>query len=401
MPELSDAPFVNFFDPDFREHAPEIMERVRDQAPLVQTPVGCLVHGRSNVHDLLLDPRLRASVLFVVEMQGVTEGPLHDLVASTVLELDGPDHSRLRRLVTPALTPKAAAVHRPLMRDITERLVDGFAAAGRCEFMGDFADHYPIEVMCHLLGVPPEDHERFARWNDAMTWVLSFELSARLDEVHAAFEGLFSYIDDLIADRRRSPRDDLVSQLIGARDGADRLTELELRAMIGALLFAGYDTTRNQLGVAMWVFADHPDQWALLSEQPELAPAAVEELMRSFGVVSVVPRLAREDIDLDGWRIPAGTFVGLSLGGANHDPAVYDDPYRFDITAHREGHLTFGGGPHHCLGANLARAEMQEALPVLARRLPGLALDGEPEWRGMSGIFGTDRLPLTFTPTSA
>jgi cytochrome P450 len=289
------------------------------------------------------------------------------------------------------------------MRELAEELVGRFAGTGECEFMADFADHYPIEVMCQLLGVPPEDHLRFARWGDALTHVLSLELGLHLDEVNEALAGLNDYLDGLIAERQGAPRQDLVSQLIAAGDDGDRLKPLELRALLGGLVFAGYDTTRNQLALAMTLFCEHPDQWELVAERPELVAPAVEEVMRVAGVVFVTPRVAVEDIELDGWRIPAWTLVSLSLSAANHDPTAFEDPHGFDITATREPQLTFGGGPHFCLGANLARAEMQEALPVLSRRLGPIALAAEPRWRSTAttGIFGPTRLGLRFSPARA
>jgi cytochrome P450 len=166
--------------------------------------------------------------------------------------------------------------------------------------------------------------------------------------------------------------------------------------MIGGLLFAGVDTTRNQLGLAMHTFCEHPDQWALLGDEPERAPMAVNEIMRLYGAVSGIPRVTLEDVEVGGWRIPAGTIVFLSLASANRDQRHYDDPLTFDITADRESHLTFGGGPHYCLGANLARAEMEEALTVLSRAMPELRLDGEPTWRLGTGIAGPNSLPLAF-----
>src|SRR5262249_29368159 len=158
---------------------------------------------------------------------------------------------------------------------------------GRCEFMADFADHYPIQMICELLGVPRDDHEHFARWANGLTWVLSLELAARMPEVQAAFEGLAGYLEGFIEDRRRTPQDDLVSNLILAEDGGDRLSPVELRSMIGALLFAGYDTTRNQLGIAMVLFAEHPEQWRLLAERPERTAAAVDEVLRFMGTVAI------------------------------------------------------------------------------------------------------------------
>ena len=282
------------------------------------------------------------------------------------------------------------------MRGLVNELVDGFADRGRCEFVADFADHYPVQVICEVLGVPREDHDDFARWGESITFVLSLELGARLDEVQQAVGALRGYVDKLIDDRRREPRDDLVTSLVQASEDGDRLSELELFSMIGGILFAGYDTTRNQLGAAMAKFCEHPEQWKLLAEQPDLAPKAVDEVMRLVGAVGSVPRVAMEDLEVDGWSIPAGTLVFLSVASANRDETVFDDSLEFDITAERETQLTFGGGPHYCLGVHLARAEMEEALRILPRRLPNLRLDGEAVWRAGTGIAGPSRLPLAF-----
>ena len=178
-----------------------------------------------------------------------------------------------------------------------------------------------------------------------------------------------------------SPREDLVTELVQAGEDGDRLSGRELRAMIGGLLFAGYDTTRNQLGHALFRFALAPDQWSLLAEHPELAGQAVDEVMRLHGAVVGVPRIAAAEVEVDGWVIPPRPLVFLSLASANRDDTFFDDPLRFDITARRPQHLSFGGGPHYCLGANLARAEMEEALRILSQRLLNLRLDGEASWR--------------------
>src|SRR5207249_1358526 len=182
-----------------------------------------------------------------------------------------------------------------------------------------------------------------------------------------------AYIDDFVEARRRSPEDDLVTRLIQAEDGGDRLSPVELRTLISSLLFAGYDTTRNQLGIAMHLFCQHPEQWRLLAEHPELGASAVEEIVRFQGTIAVAPRLAAEDLEVGGYHIPAGTLLSLGTGAANHDPDVYAQPERFDISSPREEPpLTFGGGAHYCLGASLARAEVQEAFAVLAPRMPSL-----------------------------
>jgi cytochrome P450 len=391
---LEDAPFVNIFDPALPEDA---FERLRDRTWLVRTPIGGIAIGRAQVQALLSDRRLRSSVLELLRLQGVSEGPVFDAVASSVLAVDGDDHVRLRRLVSPAFTPRAVERRREAMRGRLAPLVDAVAPLGRTEFMADIADRYPIQVMCDLLGVPAEDHRDFARWNQAATWVLSLRLTEHRSEAEEGMARLQEYVRTLIADRRAAPRDDIVTALVQAEEAGDRLNDRELETMIAGLLFAGYDTTRNQLGLAMALFATNPDQWAALRADPALAPAAVEEVMRFSGAVNAVPRVVLEDLELDGYLVKAGTLLMLSTAGANRDPAAFKDPLRFDITVPREPQLTFGGGPHFCLGASLARAEMQEALPVLASAMPDLALDGEPVWRQPFGIFGPDRLPLRFS----
>jgi cytochrome P450 len=393
---LDDAPFLDFLTPEFEADPASAIRAIRSESCLARTAVGALVVERAQVAALLGDPRLDSSLLPFVRLQGLTDGPVYELLSRALLSVDGEDHTRLRKLVSRAFTPRSVERLRPSMRALTAELVDGFAGAGRCEFMTAFADRYPIQMICELLGVPREDHERFGQWANGLTWVLSLEIGAHLAEITAAYEGLAGYLDQFIEDRRRTPQDDLVTGLIQAEDGGDRLSPVELRAMIGALLFAGYDTTRNQLGLAMWLFADHPAQWQLLGDQPERSPVAVEEVLRFLGTVAIAPRVAREDLAVGDYRIPAGTIVTLSTAAANHDPAAYDTPETFDITVPREPPLTFGGGPHYCLGANLARAEMQEALAILARRLRDLRLDGDVGWRPRTGIFGPTRLPLRF-----
>ena len=396
MKTVDDAPLLDFFSPEFQADPTTATAAVRATSCIARTPIGAVVVQRSWVQALLADPRLDSSLLPIVRLQGLTDGPIYELLSRALLSVDGEDHTRLRKLVSRAFTPRSVEKLRPSMRALTEELVDRFADAGRCEFMADFADHYPIQMICELLGVPREDHERFGRWANGLTWVLSFELASRRAEIAEAFEGLAGYLQAFIEDRRRAPQDDLVTRLIEAEDGGDHLSPLELRSMIGALLFAGYDTTRNQLGIAMVLFAQHPEQWRLLGDEPERVGAAVEEVLRFMGTVTVAPRVAREELTVGDYLIPAGTLLTLSTGAANHDPDAYDRPERFDITAEREPPLTFGGGAHYCLGANLARYEMQEALAILARRLRGLELDGEVGWRPRTGIFGPTTLPLRF-----
>ena len=383
MPTLADAPYVAP-DDDLESFRP---------AWLVRNDLGGLVISRQHVQRLLADRRLRSSIPDFLHFQGVTSGLLHDRLCATLLAIEGDDHFRVRTLVQKEFVPSAAERHRPLMRSLVEGLVAPHLAAGRCELMEDVAEHYPIQVICYVLGVPAEDHDDFRHWLKAIAWSLSLDLPAHLDEAEAGMLALDGYVTDLIADRRAAPCDDLVTRLVQAEEAGDRLSDDELRSLVIGLLFAGYDTTRNQLGAAVLTFAEHPDQWALLAERPELAPRAVEEAMRHRPAVGVAPRFVVDDMEVDGWHLPGGTLLMLATGAANHDPAQ-----PFDITAEgRDPILSFGGGPHYCLGAALARAELQEALVLLSRRMPDLALDGDAPWSESRGaIEGPDRLPIRF-----
>jgi cytochrome P450 len=400
MRDLAEAPFLDIFDPELEADPEPVYAALREETAVARTPLGAVVVRRDEIHGMLGDRRLISSIPHIVRLQGGRGGPIDALLSSSVIAVDGAEHTRLRRLVSRSFTPSAADRHRPLMRSLVQELVDGFAigsdGVGRCEFVSDFADRYPVRVICSVLGVPDEDHDLFGTWAESITYMLSLELSAHLDEVVGAVEALGGYVADLVEQRRQDPQDDLVTSLVQASEDGDRLSNDELQSMVGGLLFAGVDTTRNQLGLAMHTFCEHPDQWALLRSRPELTAAAVNETMRLFGAVPGIPRVTLEDVEVDGWCIPAGTIVFLSLASANRDHRHFDDPLRFDIAAERESHLTFGGGPHYCLGANLAKAEMEEALTVLVDAMPDLHLDGEPAWRTAMGIGGPTHLPLAF-----
>lgn len=391
---LDEAPFVDIFSVEFQDDAASVLDPLRSESWIVRTPIGALVISREHVHQLLSDRRMRSAVDRIVAMQGVDDGSLAERIGTSILAREGEDHARLRRLVSRAFTPRAADAHRPRMREVLAELVEPHLDASRCELVGDIADHYPIRVMCHVLGVPESDHEQFVAWGRAMTWALSFNLSGHREEVEWGLQHLDAYVSDLIPERRANPREDLVTALVQAREADDTLTDDEIQMLVAALIFAGFDTTRNQLGLAMALFADHPGQWEALGADPSLAPRAVEEVMRFRGAVGAAPRWVPEDFEYDGYLLPAGTLVSLGTSAANHDPSAYEDPGKFDITVEREPHFTFGGGPHYCLGASLARAELQEALAMLAPLMPGLALDGEPEYRPPLGIFGPEHLPI-------
>ena len=306
-------------------------------------------------------------------------------------------HRRLRRLVSRAFTPRAAERMRAACVDVINELIDRHSAASRCDMVHDIARQYPVAIICALVGAPREDWELFSRWADDLSKAFGANVAAEEPAILRAWEQLDAYLKDLIARRRQTLSDDLISELIRAEEDGDRLTHDELVNLVAILLNAGTDTTRNQLAAAVQVLSDHPDQWALLAEQPELAPKSVEELMRHSPIVFAALRVATTDVELDGVLIPAGTYVIANTAAANRDPAVYDDPDRLDIT--RRGAapmLTFGGGVHYCLGAHLARLELAEALKVITRRMPNARCIGPVSWRPIAGISGPTSLPIAF-----
>ena len=330
---------------------------------------------------------------------GITDERFLQRQGISILSAEGDTHLRLRRLVAPAFSPRQADRLRPFMREVINGLVDTVAAAGKADVAVDLCEPYPIPIICELLGAPKSDWQLFSRWANDILEIFSLDVASKLDLIMRTQDELDAYTRDLIEQRRSKPADDLLTDLIAAEEAGDKLSNDELVMMVNAVIVGGTDTTRNQLGCALGLFAEHPDQWALLAERPELAQRAVEETMRYFGAVRGTARFASVDIEYRDVVFPAGTFVSVGLAEANRDTAVFDEPMVFDITAQKseQPQLTFGSGIHYCLGQALARAELQEALPLLARRMPNLRLDGPTEWKPDGvGIFGPAHMPVTF-----
>jgi cytochrome P450 len=336
-------------------------------------------------------------------MSGIEDEEFLDRQNRSILAMEGEEHARLRRIVAGAFTPKRAERFRPFMREVINGLVDEVAPSGRCELVEDVCEPYPIPIICELLGAPKSDWKLFSAWATDIFRIFNSDLENDLPIIKAASSELDEYVRAMIAERRGKPADDLLSDLIAAEEAGDRLSSDELVGLTQAVLMAGTDTTRNQLACSVALLAEHPDQWKLLAERPELAPKAVEETMRYLGAVRGTARFASEDIEYRDVLFPAGTLIATSLAGGNFDDHAFEQPGDFDIT--REGaapQLTFGSGVHFCLGASLARAELQEALPLLARRMPDLEIDGAVEWKPANiGIWGPARLPLRFSAPTA
>jgi cytochrome P450 len=379
------------------EEAHQLIRQARLQGSIALGPHGPEVLSYELVRKVLRDPRFRMPKGIALAAQGITSGPVWDKATAGLLSRDGADHNRLRRLVSKAFTPRSTARLKATIAGVITELVDPVTSTGRCDVVADIARRYPIAIISGLLGAPPQDWQLFSDWADDIFKLLTWSVANDAPVIMAAFGELDAYIGDMIARRRHSLTDDLVSELIRAEDDGDRLTGDELIMLAEGLLMAGTDTTRNQLSAAVQALCDHPEQWDLLAADPEFAPRAVEELMRYNPVIFGTIRQAVEDVELDGVTVLAGTTVMVNTAAANRDPAVYDDPDRLDIT--REGPasmLTFGGGIHYCLGAHLARAELAEALTVMTRRMPNPRRCGPAPWKPLMGISGPTTLPIEF-----
>jgi cytochrome P450 len=390
-------PAVAYHDSRDPDEAHRLIRQARQQAPIALGPYGPEVLSYDLVRTVLRDSRFAMPRGICLAVQGINSGPVWDRVCRTIISLDGAEHQRLRRLVARAFTPRAATRMRTACVDVITELVEAHTAAGRCDVVADIARPYPVPIICALLGAPREDWHVFSRWADDITKAFGTNVAREESAIVAAWEQLDAYVEDLIARRRRSLSDDLISELIRAEDDGERLTHGELVNLVAILLNAGTDTTRNQLAAAVQVLCDHPAQWALLADHPELAPQAVEELMRYLPIIFNAIRVAVDDVELGDVRIPAGAIVIANTAAANRDPAVYDEPDCLDIT--REGPppmLTFGGGMHYCLGAHLARLELAEALKVVTRRMPHAHRSCSTPWKPLAGISGPTTLPIEF-----
>ncbi|WP_055403123.1 MULTISPECIES: cytochrome P450 [unclassified Mycobacterium] len=383
------------------EEAHAIIRGARQQASIAIGPHGPELLTYELVRTVLRDPRFRVPQGMFLASQGITSGPLWERVATNLISLDGAEHHRLRRLVSKAFTPRATARLRTTITDVINELIDHHIAAGRCEVVVDIARQYPIPIICALLGAPAGDWKLFSEWTDDIFKVFSWDVAAHQRSILAAWDELDAYIDGMVAQRRHNLTDDLISDLIRAEDDGDHLTADELRMLVAGLLMAGTDTTRNQLAASVHALCDRPDEWTLLAEHPELANGAVEETMRHSPVVGATLRIALEDVEIAGVAIPAGTLVIANTAAANRDPAVYDEPDRLDITrAGAPPMQTFGAGMHYCLGANLARLELAEALAVITRRMPNAHRTGPAPWKPLTGLSGPATLTIKFSQYS-
>ncbi len=393
--------YLDLADPTF-DVTSDVVHRAREQNWYAETPYGWAILRHAEGLAVLKDRRFQQGNARWPAQNGVHDGPFARWWADTLLSLEGPDHLRLRKLLTPAFRSRTIEAMRPQFQELAHRLIDRFAERGRVEFISEFAEPYAARILCLLLGLPDDEWPQVAHWADDLGKSFGINLRQDLPRIEAALAGLTSYVDTVIDQRRREPRDDLVTTLLTAHQADDTLTRHELSVALVFLAFAGMETTRNQLGLALQTFVRHPDQWSMLAERPDLGGAAVEEVMRVNPTVTWVTREAITAVDLYGLSIPPGGIVQVLSHAAGTDPRAMGEEPAFDITvSDRPAHSGFGGGLHFCLGHFVARTDMSVALPLLAARMPGLEADGPGEWLPVSGNTGALRFPLRFRGAAA
>ena len=395
-----DLPAFDYTTPDFsadRYH--QQLAETRQRGWLAKSPLAYIVLDHDAGEFFLRSRKTAFPGRQIAEFFGVTSGPLAEHINANILNLTGEQHRRLRALVGPALTPRAADRWRPVMRGFLESLWARVTAYRSCDFVAAVARVYPSLTIATVLGAPHQDAGRLHTWS---TWVQrQFDIRAletSRDDIERAVTEAEEYVTGLLEARRAAPGDDLISELLAAREEGEaggRLSAAECVQLVVNLLAGGIDTTAGQLAHAIRLFAEHPDQWALLADDPGLVPRAVEEVLRFEPVTPFTARICLEQVEHRDVTFPPGTIVAVCAERANRQCEAGES---FDITAARNARLlTFGAGTHYCVGANLARAELEEALAFLAPRTLGLTLDGPPQLGGIEGIYGIDKLPIIWS----
>jgi cholest-4-en-3-one 26-monooxygenase len=333
----------------------------------------------------------------VVQIEGRPEDYQFEQGGNLMLTMDAPEHTRYRKLVNRGFTPRRMRELEPHIRELANRILDEVIEAGECDFVVDVAAELPLQVIAEMIGVPHEDRHKVFEWSNRMIGSEDPEYTVSSEEVMNAQVEMFMYANALAQERRANPRDDLVTTLLNSEVDGDTLSEMDFNLFFLLLAVAGNETTRNSISHGIRAFCDHPDQYQLLVEDPSRAQLAAEEVVRWASPVMYFRRNVTKDTEIRGQEIKAGDKVTIWYISANRDEDVFDDPFTFDITRDPNEHVGFGGGgPHHCLGANLARMEIYVLLEEMARRIPQLALAGDVPPLRSNFIAGIKHMPVKF-----
>jgi cytochrome P450 len=367
---------------------------------LATSPLAYVVLDRESGEFFLRSRRTAFPGREIADLFGVTGGRLRELINANILNQQGAQHRRLRSLVGGAFTPRAADRWRPVMREFLAQLWQAVEGAHSCEFVAAIAKPYPSLTISAVLGAPQADAPRLHEWSSLVQRQFDIKaLTTQVPEMERASAEVYDYVEALLTKRRGEPGDDLLTTLLNAEEAGDRLSHAECVNLVLDVIAGGVDTTQAQLSHAFLQFSAHPDQWEELRRRPELVGRAADEVLRFEPITPLTARICLEDVEHRGVLFPAGTIVAVCSERANREESGGED---FDITAQRDDRmLTFGAGPHFCLGSNLARAELQEAFAFLAPRMPGLGAAGPAVLGGIEGIYGVESLPLQWNPAPA
>lgn len=314
-----------------------------------------------------------------------------------MLTMDPPEHTRYRKLVNRGFTPRQMRMLEPHIRDLTNKIIDTVIERGECDFVVDVAAEVPLQVIAEMIGVPMEDRHKLFEWSNRMIGSEDPEYIVSMEEVQSAQIEMFMYANELGQERRANPRDDIVSALLEAEVDGDTLTEMDFNLFFLLLAVAGNETTRNSISHGIKAFCENPEQYQLLVDDPSLAAPATEEVVRWASPVMYFRRNVTRDTEIRGEQIKAGDKVSMWYVSANRDEEVFDDPFAFDIRRDPNEHVGFGGGgPHHCLGSNLARMEIRVLLEEMARRIPTIELTDTPNPLRSNFIGGIKHMPVKF-----
>jgi cytochrome P450 len=407
MTSTDAAPAFNPFDPAFRADPYPFYARLRESDPVHVSPLGFVVLTRYDdvVRTLRGNEFSRDVEASATESDDPARRMRRDRLrrrredgraAKNILNLDPPDHTRLRRLVSLAFTPSAIERLRPRVDELVGGILDRAAEQGSMELVDDLAFPVPFQVISDLLGMPTEREAEIRDWSQTLTAALEPTADeATLQAAEAAVGHLGTYLDEVIAERRQHLGDDLLSQLLVVEEAGDRLSPAELRSFVVLLYVAGHETTVNLIGNGLLALLRHPDELCRWRDDPSLDATAIDELLRFDGPVQQTVRIPTQPVVYGDVEVAAGTTVMTVLGAANHDPAMFDDAEALRLDRPNAGrHLAFAAGIHYCLGASLAKLEATVAISSVIRRFPGVELAGEPHWRDRLTIRGVDRLPL-------
>jgi cytochrome P450 len=405
---MSDAvsPSLNFRDPSFLANPYPVFRLLRASAPVFKGPLGrWFLTGYGDTALMLRDRRFGKDYTdpeALARRFGPTalQEPAVVELTHMMLMRDPPDHTRLRSLVTKAFTARRVEALRERIQDLTDRLLDKVSPRGHMDAISDLAFPLPVLVICELLGIPEPDRERFVTGSASGAALLNPTppTRAELDKANAGTMESGAYFEALFEQRRRDPQDDLITQLVQAEEAGDRLTTEELRANVSLLFAAGHETTVNLIGNGLFTVLRHPAQWRALLDDPGLVPNAIEEILRFESPVQTVGRTVAEPVELHGVALRKHDIVVSLIGAANRDPAIFEEPERFDVTRKDLRPLSFGGGIHFCLGAQLARIEAAVVFASVLQRLPNLRLvdPDHPKWRPSFVLRGLMDLPVAW-----